>query len=75
MLFSPPICMTLEQIQCGRVDVIIVDGHCFFFCFAALADDGKFLLAARRSRRPAGTEHLISLAKNTSKGTCIGKLR
>ncbi|XP_066391461.1 tubby-like F-box protein 11 isoform X2 [Miscanthus floridulus] len=42
----------------------------------ALADDGKFLLAARRSRRPAGTEYLISLdAKNTSKGTCIGKLR
>ncbi|XP_066382020.1 tubby-like F-box protein 11 [Miscanthus floridulus] len=42
----------------------------------ALADDGKFLLAARRSRRPAGTEYLISLdAKNTSKGTYIGKLR
>ena len=43
---------------------------------AALADDGKFLLAARRSHRPAGTEYLISLdAKNTSKGTYIGKLR
>ncbi|CAD6268302.1 unnamed protein product [Miscanthus lutarioriparius] len=44
----------------------------------ALADDGKFLLAARRSHRPrpAGTEYLISLdAKNTSKGTYIGKLR
>ena len=42
---------------------------------AALADDGKFLLAARRSHRPAGTEYLILLdAKNTSKGTYIGKL-
>ena len=42
----------------------------------ALADDGKFLLAARRSHRPADTEYLISLdAKNTSKGTYIGKLR
>ena len=37
---------------------------------AALANDGKFLLAARRSHRPAGTEYLISLdAKNTSKST------
>ena len=42
----------------------------------SLVDDGKFLLAARRSHRPAGTEYLISLdAKNTSKGTYIGKLR
>ena len=42
----------------------------------ALADDEKFLLAACRSHRPAGTEYLISLdAKNTSKGTYIGKLR
>uniref|UniRef100_A0A804UJV6 Tubby C-terminal domain-containing protein n=1 Tax=Zea mays TaxID=4577 RepID=A0A804UJV6_MAIZE len=41
-----------------------------------LADDGKFLLAARKCRRPACTEYLISLdAKNTSAGSYIGKLR
>jgi hypothetical protein len=58
------------------VDGIIVDGHYFFFCSAAFADDEKFLLAARRSRRPTGSEYLISLdAKNKSKGTCLGKLR
>ncbi|KAL5651684.1 hypothetical protein ACJX0J_037142, partial [Zea mays] len=43
---------------------------------AGLADDGKFLLAARKCRRPACTEYLISLdAKNTSAGSYIGKLR
>ncbi|AQL05374.1 Tubby-like F-box protein 3 [Zea mays] len=45
-------------------------------CSAGLADDGKFLLAARKCRRPACTEYLISLdAKNTSAGSYIGKLR
>jgi len=59
------------------VDVLLVDGT-NVFCYVALADDGKFLLAARKYRRPSCTEYLISLdARNTSKGngTYIGKLR
>jgi len=53
----------------------------YFLCIGvtdALADDGKFLLAARKYRRPSCTEYLISLdARDTSKGngTYIGKLR
>lgn len=45
---------------------------------AALADDGKFLLAARKCRKPTCTDYLISLDKvDMSKGssTYIGKLR
>ncbi|CAN1283936.1 Tubby-like F-box protein 6 [Linum perenne] len=45
---------------------------------AALADDGKFLLAARKSRRPTCTDYIISLdADDMSKGssTYVGKLR
>jgi tubby-related protein 1 len=45
---------------------------------AALADDGKFLLAARKWRRPTCTGYIISLdADDMSKGsgTYIGKLR
>ena len=59
------------------VDVLLVDGT-NVFCYVALADDGKFLLAARKYRRPSCTEYLISLdARDTSKGngTYIGKLR
>jgi len=44
----------------------------------ALADDGKFLLAARKCRKPTCTDYLISLDKvDMSKGssTYIGKLR
>ncbi|KAK2992659.1 hypothetical protein RJ640_014909 [Escallonia rubra] len=44
----------------------------------SLAEDGKFLLAARKCRRPTCTDHIISLhADDTSKGssTYIGKLR
>lgn len=44
----------------------------------ALADDGKFLLAARKFRRPTCTDYVISLhADDTSKGNDIfvGKLR
>ncbi|XP_057489227.1 tubby-like F-box protein 3 isoform X2 [Actinidia eriantha] len=44
----------------------------------ALADDGKFLLAARKCRRPTCTDYNISLhAADMSKGssTYIGKLR
>ncbi|XP_048554805.1 tubby-like F-box protein 11 [Triticum urartu] len=44
----------------------------------ALADAGKFLLAARKYHRPTCTEYLISLDKtDMSKGsqTCVGKLR
>ncbi|KAG6428101.1 hypothetical protein SASPL_112350 [Salvia splendens] len=43
-----------------------------------LADDGKFLLSARKCRRPTCTDYMISLhADDTSKGseTCVGKLR
>lgn len=53
----------------------------FFFhllIVAALADDGKFLLAARKYRRPTCTDYVMSLdADEMSKGggTCIGKLR
>ncbi|CAI9771038.1 unnamed protein product [Fraxinus pennsylvanica] len=44
----------------------------------ALAGDGKFLLAARRFRRPAFTEHVISLHPDhmfRASGSYIGKLR
>ena len=44
----------------------------------ALADDGKFLLAARKCRRATCTDYIISLhADDMSKasGTFIGKLR
>nr|XP_043636203.1 tubby-like F-box protein 6 [Erigeron canadensis] len=44
----------------------------------ALADDGKFLLAARKFRRPTCTDYIISLhADDMSKGSSryIGKLR
>uniref|UniRef100_A0A2C9WBE9 F-box domain-containing protein n=1 Tax=Manihot esculenta TaxID=3983 RepID=A0A2C9WBE9_MANES len=44
----------------------------------ALADDGKFLLAAHKCRRPTFTDYLISLdAGNMSKGSSayVGKLR
>ncbi|XP_042050523.1 tubby-like F-box protein 6 isoform X2 [Salvia splendens] len=44
----------------------------------ALADDGKFLLSARKCRRPTRTDYMISLhADDTSKGseTYVGKLR
>ncbi|KAH7513277.1 tubby-like F-box protein 3 isoform X2 [Ziziphus jujuba] len=44
----------------------------------ALTDDGKFLLAARKCRRPTCTDYIISLhADDMSKGssTYIGKLR
>ncbi|KAL8515541.1 hypothetical protein ACS0TY_014286 [Phlomoides rotata] len=44
----------------------------------ALADDGKFLLAARKCRKPTYTDYTISLhADDTSKGndTFVGKLR
>ncbi|GJN10769.1 hypothetical protein PR202_ga28891 [Eleusine coracana subsp. coracana] len=53
----------------------------YYLCIGltdALADDGKFLLAARKYRRPACSEFLISLdACDMSKGngTYIGKLR
>lgn len=45
---------------------------------AASSDDGKFLLAARKCRRPTCTDYIISLnALDMSKGsnTYIGKLR
>ncbi|XP_021635658.1 tubby-like F-box protein 3 isoform X3 [Hevea brasiliensis] len=44
----------------------------------ALAEDGKFLLAARKCRRPTFTDYIISLdADNVSKGSSsyVGKLR
>ena len=50
----------------------------FSLSVAALADDGKFLLAARKFRRPTCTDYNISLhAADMSKGssTYIGKLR
>lgn len=50
----------------------------YLFVVAALADDGKFLLAARKYRKATCTDYTISLdANETSKGggTCIGRLR
>ncbi|OWM74122.1 hypothetical protein CDL15_Pgr008433 [Punica granatum] len=44
----------------------------------ALTDDGKFLLAARKCRRPTCTDYIISLhADDMTKGSCsyVGKLR
>ncbi|KAI4317650.1 hypothetical protein L6164_025504 [Bauhinia variegata] len=50
----------------------------YFSLTNALADDGKFLLAARKCRRPTCTDYIISLdADDMSKGsnTYVGKLR
>ncbi|KAL3505789.1 hypothetical protein ACH5RR_031171 [Cinchona calisaya] len=52
--------------------------HLYLSLSQALADDGKFLLAARRCRRPTCTDYIVSLHKDDmSKGskTYIGKLR
>ncbi|XP_044499925.1 tubby-like F-box protein 3 [Mangifera indica] len=52
--------------------------HLYLSLTNALADDGKFLLAAHKFRRPTCTDYIISLhAHNMSKGsnTYIGKLR
>ncbi|XP_022138443.1 tubby-like F-box protein 3 [Momordica charantia] len=50
-----------------------------FLCLTtALSDDGKFLLAARKCKRPTYTDYVISLhAEDLSKGssTYVGKLR
>jgi hypothetical protein len=54
----------------------LLAGH--FSFSVALADDGKFLLCARKYRRPACSEYLISLDVcdvSKGKGTYIGKLR
>ena len=48
------------------------------FFNSALAEDGKFLLAARKCRRPTCTDYIISLdADDMSKGSnsYVGKLR
>ncbi|XP_062187846.1 tubby-like F-box protein 11 isoform X2 [Phragmites australis] len=53
----------------------------YYLCIGltdALADDGKFLLAARKYRRPTCSEYLISLDvsdMSRGNGTYIGKLR
>ncbi|KAL5782381.1 hypothetical protein ACOSP7_007410 [Xanthoceras sorbifolium] len=52
--------------------------HLYLSLTNELADDGKFLLAARKCRRPTCTDYLISLhADDMSKGgsTYVGKLR
>ncbi|XP_068658569.1 tubby-like F-box protein 3 [Aristolochia californica] len=52
--------------------------HLFLGLTQALTDNGKFLLAARKCRRPTCTDYIISLdADDMSKGsnTYIGKLR
>ncbi|XP_027121137.2 tubby-like F-box protein 3 isoform X2 [Coffea eugenioides] len=52
--------------------------HLYLSLSQALADDGKFLLAARRCRRPTCTDYIVSLnTDDMSKGskTYIGKLR
>ncbi|CAI9118715.1 OLC1v1020319C3 [Oldenlandia corymbosa var. corymbosa] len=52
--------------------------HLYLSLSQALADDGKFLLAARRCRRPTCTDYVITLQTDEmSKGnkTYIGKLR
>ncbi|KAA0049438.1 tubby-like F-box protein 3 [Cucumis melo var. makuwa] len=75
-------------IQPGPRDLLL---HCFIkrnrsaqtYCLylsltSALADDGKFLLAARKCRRATCTDYIISLhADDMSKasGTFVGKLR
>lgn len=52
--------------------------HLYVGLTNALSDDGKFLLAARKCRRPTFTDYVISLhADDVSKGSCtyVGKLR
>ncbi|OVA04365.1 Tubby [Macleaya cordata] len=52
--------------------------HLYLSLTQALSDNGKFLLAARKFRRPTCTDYIISLdADDMSKGsgTYIGKLR
>ncbi|KAG6514125.1 hypothetical protein ZIOFF_024465 [Zingiber officinale] len=58
--------------------VISYSNHLLMHSLTALADDGKFLLSARKCRRATCTDYLISLdAFDMSKGsrTYIGKLR
>ncbi|THU58826.1 hypothetical protein C4D60_Mb03t18540 [Musa balbisiana] len=59
--------------------VLAIAGRCFLGIYANfLTDDGKFLLAARKCRRPTCTDYLISLhADDMSRtsATYIGKLR
>ncbi|XP_022760493.1 tubby-like F-box protein 3 [Durio zibethinus] len=52
--------------------------HLYLGLTNALTDDGKFLLAARKCRRPTCTDYIISLrAEDMSRGssTYVGKLR
>ncbi|KAA0033461.1 hypothetical protein IC582_026945 [Cucumis melo] len=52
--------------------------YLFLSLTSALNDDGKFLLAARKCKRPTYTDYIISLhAEDLSKGssTYVGKLR
>lgn len=52
--------------------------YLFLSLTSALSDDGKFLLAARKCKRPTYTDYIISLhAEDLSKGssTYVGKLR
>ncbi|WOL00561.1 tubby-like F-box protein 6 [Canna indica] len=52
--------------------------HLYLGLTQALADDGKFLLAARKCRRPTCTDYLISFNTDDmsrGSGTYIGKLR
>ena len=51
---------------------------CFLCCFAALAENGKFLLAARKFRRTTNADYIISLDgddMSRGSGTYVGKLR
>lgn len=49
--------------------------HLYLNSTTALADDGKFLLAACRFRRPTWTDYFISLHPNDFSKGYIGKLR
>ncbi|CAI9776269.1 unnamed protein product [Fraxinus pennsylvanica] len=69
----------VSLIQCFVIRNRATQMHYLYLSLSqALADDGKFLLAARRFRRPSFTEYVISLHPDhmfKASGSYIGKLR
>lgn len=62
--------MSVRYVSCSKLS--------FHISVAALTDDGKFLLAARKHKRPTHNDYIISLrAEDMSRGSSsyVGKLR
>lgn len=66
------------QLLCGGKKYFFLTNFDFGRVLAALVENGKFLLAARKFRRATSTDYIISLnQENMSRGsnTYVGKLR